>query len=214
MTEGPLTLALSLPSVLLSSGFGAFPDWASSLGGAHLAAAQLFALVVGVLPASALAVAAGATLGIGAGIALSSATLLFGATVTFFLSRSLFRPLIKRWVGERPRAAAFDEALGREGWRFVCLLRVSPVAPFVATSYLLGLSKVSFRDYLLGTLASLPALAGYVVIGALAARGIRFAVAQNWMGGAVLLVGVLATALLTVKIGGVIAKALKGATVE
>ena len=57
-----------------------------------------------VLPASALAIAAAAALGVGLGFALSSATLLVGATITFLLSRSLFRPLIKRWVGGmRPR---------------------------------------------------------------------------------------------------------------
>ena len=46
-------------------------------------------------------------------------------------------------------------------------------------------------------------------MGALAARGIRSAVAQNWMGGALLVVGVVATALLTAKIGGIIANAVK-----
>lgn len=208
MTEG-LTLALAQASALLWSGLGAVPDWAYHISGVHLAAAQLFALIVGVLPASLLAIAAGATLGIGVGFALSSATLLVGATVTFFLSRSLLRPLIERWVGERARAVAFDDALGRQGWRIVFLMRVSPVAPFVAASYLLGLSKVSFRDYLLGTFASLPALLGYVVMGALAVRGVRSAVAQNWMGGALLVVGVAATALLTAKIGGIIANAVK-----
>jgi len=50
------------------------------------------------------------------------------------------------------------------------------------------------------------------VIGALAARGVRSAVAQNWMGGAFLVVGVVATALLTAKIGGIIANALKVTT--
>ena len=34
--------------------------------------------------------------------------------------------------------------------------------PFVATSYLLGLSAISLRDYMLGILAALPALLGYV----------------------------------------------------
>jgi hypothetical protein len=37
--------------------------------------------------------------------------------------------------------------------------------PFVATSYLLGLSAISLRDYMLGTLAALPALLGYVSLG-------------------------------------------------
>lgn len=200
-------LAFSHPSAVLSFGLAAVPDWAYQISSVHLAAAQLFALVVGVLPASALAVAAGATLGIGVGFALSSSTLLVGATLTFLLSRSLFRPLIERWFGGRARADAIDRAVGRRGVRIVCLLRVSPIAPFVVTSYLLGLSKVSFRDYLLGTLASLPALLGYVAIGAMAARGVRSAVAQDWMGGALLVVGVAATAVLTVMIGRIVANA-------
>ena len=61
MTEG-LTLALLQSPALLSSGLGAVPDWAYHISGVHLAAAQLFALIVGVLPASLLAIAAGATL--------------------------------------------------------------------------------------------------------------------------------------------------------
>ncbi len=206
--------ALTHPSALLSAGLAAVPDWAYHVSGAHLAAAQLLALVIGILPASALAIAAGATLGVGMGFGLSSATLLVGATVTFLLSRSLVRPLIKRWVGGRARAGAFDEALGRQGWRIVCLMRVSPAAPFVLTSYLLGLSKVSFRDYIVGTLAALPALLGYVVVGDLAASGVRSAVAQNWIGGALLGVGILATVLLTAKVGRIIARALKATPSE
>ena len=52
------------------------------------------------------------------------------------------------------------------------LLRASPLTPFVATSYLLGLSAISVRDYMLGTLAALPALLGYVSLGAFARAGL------------------------------------------
>jgi hypothetical protein len=44
--------------------------------------------------------------------------------------------------------------------------------PFVATSDLLGLSAISLRDYMLGTLAALPALLGYVSLGAFAGAGL------------------------------------------
>jgi hypothetical protein len=37
--------------------------------------------------------------------------------------------------------------------------------PFVATSYLLGLSTISLRDYMHETLAAIPALLGYVSLG-------------------------------------------------
>jgi uncharacterized membrane protein YdjX (TVP38/TMEM64 family) len=63
-----------------------------------------------------------------------------------------------------PRASR----LAQDGWRLVCVLRVSPVMPFAMTSYALGLTGISQRAYLLGTLAALPALLGYVTVGALA----------------------------------------------
>ena len=40
--------------------------------------------------------------------------------------------------------------------------------PFSATGFMLGLSSIRFRDYIIGTLASLPALIGYVFMGAIA----------------------------------------------
>ena len=61
----------------------------------------------------------------------------------------------------------------RDGWRLVALLRVSPVMPFSITSYALGLSGIGLRGYALGTLASLPPLLGYVVIGALGNAGLH-----------------------------------------
>lgn len=71
MSGGPIMLGLSQPAaLLLAPGLGAISDWAYHIGGVHLAAAQLFALVVGVLPASALAIGAGATLGVAVGFAL------------------------------------------------------------------------------------------------------------------------------------------------
>jgi uncharacterized membrane protein YdjX (TVP38/TMEM64 family) len=67
--------------------------------------------------------------------------------------------------------ARLDGAIAADGWRLVALLRVSPVMPFSLTSYALGFSGITLRDYMLGTLASLPALLGYVAIGALGGWG-------------------------------------------
>jgi len=69
------------------------------------------------------------------------------------------------------RLGALDGALAREGWRLVCLIRLSPVMPFAPTSLALGASAVALRDYVLGTLASLPALFAYVALGALGQGG-------------------------------------------
>jgi uncharacterized membrane protein YdjX (TVP38/TMEM64 family) len=80
----------------------------------------------------------------------------------------------------------------------VLLLRLSPAMPFSATSYLCGLSRVRQRDYLLGTLASLPALAGYVVAGSLADASLS-ATRSPWHW-AVLALGLAASALLTLQV--------------
>jgi uncharacterized membrane protein YdjX (TVP38/TMEM64 family) len=171
---------------------------------------QIAVAVSGVLPASLLGVGAGAIYGLPLGFALAGASTLAGAVLAFLLSRSLFRPMIERRLQNRPRLTNMDAVIAREGWKFVCLLRVSPVMPFAATSYTLGLSSVSLRNYLIGTLASLPALFGYVFIGTLADAGLL-----AWNSGAglfklaLLSIGVLATVVLTLRIGRMAARAAR-----
>jgi uncharacterized membrane protein YdjX (TVP38/TMEM64 family) len=130
-------------------------------------AAQIGVAALGVLPASLMAAGAGAAFGFGPGFLLSSIGTMTGGWLAFALSRSALRPFIARLL-ERGPAMAFDRAIADDGWRFVCLLRVSPLMPFAATSYGLGLTGVSHRAFLKGTLASFPALAGYVAVGAFA----------------------------------------------
>jgi uncharacterized membrane protein YdjX (TVP38/TMEM64 family) len=172
-----------------------------------VALAQLFAVMAGVLPASLVGVAAGAVFGVAKGFTISSASVMVGALASFSLSRSLFRPLIQRAISGRAAALDFDAALGREGWKFVLLLRVSPVMPFAAASYALGLSSVSLREYMLGTLAALPALLGYVVLGAVAEHGLAAAAGTTrslqW---AMLIAGFSATALVVVHIGALVGR--------
>ena len=98
---------------------------------------------------------------------------MLGGWLAFRLARSLLRPFVERLLARRAggRLDRLSAEVERDGWRFVCLLRISPVMPFALTSYALGLSPISGRDYLLGTLASLPSLAGYVAVGALARHG-------------------------------------------
>ncbi len=79
----------------------------------------------------------------------------------------MLRHWISRYLQRHPAITRIDEAMTSDGWRTVVLLRVSPVMPFALTSYGLGLTRISQRDFLLGSLASLPALIGYVAIGAL-----------------------------------------------
>ena len=125
----------------------------------------------GVLPASVLGIAAGALFGVAAGFVAAAVGTLAGALAAFALTRSFARPLIARLVRERPGLRRLDAALAGDGWRLVCLLRISPVMPFAVTSYALGLSAVRPRAYVLGTMAALPPLLAYVVLGRMVGFG-------------------------------------------
>jgi uncharacterized membrane protein YdjX (TVP38/TMEM64 family) len=180
---------------------------AGTLGVALFAMAQILVAVSGVLPAALLGMAAGAVYGVGFGFVVAAASTLAGAQIAFLASRGLMRGFAERALVGRPRLKNLDDMIAREGWRIVCLLRMSPVMPFSATSYALGLSSVSARDYMLGTLAAMPALLGYVALGALTQDGLAV-----WSTGAdpvrlgLLAIGVAATALLTLRLGQIVRK--------
>ncbi len=175
-------------------------DYLRSCGGtgpALFAALQVLVAVSGVVPASLMGLAAGAAYGFVPGFALSASGSLLGAVIAFGLSRSLFRSAIERLLSRHRGWRVIDASLSQRGWQFVFLLRLSPVMPFSATSYLLGLSSVSRADYLLGTLACLPALLGYVFVGTLTDAGLAaWSSGGSWLRLTLLAAGSVATLLL------------------
>jgi len=180
------------------------------MGWALAALVQVMVALCGILPASVGAFACGLAYGIGAGFLLSATATLAGAMLAFGLSRSLFRPLIVRPLARNPRIARLEQGVGRDGWRLVALLRCSPVMPFAVTSYAFGLTSISPRAYLIGTMAALPALLGYVVLGALAGAGVVALTTRqaHAVHVALLALAIVATALLTWRIGRIIQRAM------
>lgn len=163
---------------------------------------QILVAVSGLLPASLFGIAAGAVYGVSLGFGVAAFSTLTGAFIAFALSRSLLRPTIARLLQSRSRLQNFDAMLARDGWRFVFLLRLSPIMPFAVTSYVLGLSSIMLRDYSIGSLASLPSLLGYVFLGSLTTSGLT-ALSQgssplNW---GLIGFGAIATGLITWRIG-------------
>jgi uncharacterized membrane protein YdjX (TVP38/TMEM64 family) len=171
-------------------------------GGVLFMCAQIVIALSGILPASMICVLAGATYGFVFGFAIAAAGTMAGAILAFVLSRSFFRPTIEGMLSRRARLEKLDQMIARDGWKIACLLRISPLMPFSATGFMLGLSSISFRDYLLGTLASLPALISYVAMGSLADSTLN-AVSSGAFTykSALLIAGGLATLILTLYIG-------------
>jgi uncharacterized membrane protein YdjX (TVP38/TMEM64 family) len=85
---------------------------------------------------------------------------------------------------------------------------MSPVMPFAATSYVLGLSAVTRRNYLIGTLGAMPALAGYVFIGSLTGAGLdALQTGAGPLRWGLLTAAVMATVLLTWRLGVMVRRA-------
>jgi uncharacterized membrane protein YdjX (TVP38/TMEM64 family) len=171
---------------------------------------QTLVALIGILPASLLGLAAGAVYGVALGFGLSAIGIMLGAAIAFALTRSALRPAIAHKLAANQRLARLDQAVGRDGWRLVLLMRVSPVMPFSLTSYALGLSAISPRDYALGTLAALPALLLYVAIGTLSRSGLAALHGHAPIHLVLVGVAIMATLLLSLRLGRLIANALRG----
>ncbi len=88
------------------------------------------------------------------GMALAySASLLFGFG-SYEAARGRLREPLRRWLERRmgaQRLAALDHVVDERGVVAVILLRLSPLAPYNVVNFVLGLTSVDRRTYLIGT---------------------------------------------------------------
>lgn len=120
---------------------------------------------VAFVPGSLLTLAAGAIFGLARGTLYTFLGATLGAAAAFLVARYVARGAIERRIAGNARFAAIDRAVGKEGFKIVALLRLSPIFPFNLLNYSLGLTKVRFLDYLLASVAMLPGTLLYVYYG-------------------------------------------------
>ena len=132
-----------------------------------------------------------------------------GANLAFLLGRSVAREAITRRVAGNPKFAAIDDAVGREGWKIVGLLRLSPVFPFTLLNYALGLTRIRQLDYALASLVGmLPGTVMYVYLGSAAGLAASGATAKTPAEKTLFIAGLVATVVVTVFITRIARKAL------
>lgn len=148
----------------------AFTRWVQSLGywGPLAFIAGYAVAAVFMLPAFLLTLSSGAIWGFTLGLIYTMTGATVGASCAFVAGRYLVRHFVQRYVERHPRLLAIDRAVESEGARLVLLLRLSPAVPFVLLNYVLGLSRLRFRDYLIGMAGMTPPAAMYVYAGKLA----------------------------------------------
>lgn len=196
----------------------AFAEWVDSLGvwGPIVFVAGYALAVVAFVPGSVLTLAAGAIFGLVEGVIYVIVAATIGACAAFLVSRYVARSAIEQRMADNARFTAIDRAVGQEGRKIVFLLRLSPVFPFNLLNYGLGLTKVGFADYAVACLGMLPGTVLYVYYGKLAGDVAALAggAAPEKDGAyyAVLVVGLVATILVTTLVTRTAKRALDEAT--
>ncbi len=121
------------------------------------------------VPGSILTLGAGILFGVVWGSIYVSAGSVVGATCAFLIGRYLARDWVAKKIGGNAKFRAIDDAVASEGWKIVGLTRLSPIFPFNLLNYAFSLTKVTLRDYVLGSwIGMMPGTITYVYIGSLA----------------------------------------------
>ena len=191
-----------------------FAAWVNGLGawGPAVFIVGYAAAVVGFVPGSVLTLSAGAIFGIGKGVVYVFVAAMLGSALAFLVARYIARAAIEQRLAGNARFAAVDRAVGTEGLKIVFLLRLCPLFPFTLLNYALGLTRVSFRDYLIAGVGMLPGTLLYVYYGKLAGDVAALAggasVEKGWEYYAFLALGLVATVVVTAYVARVARRAL------
>ena len=155
---------------------GALQDWIRSLGvlGPLVFTAVYAGATVAALPGSALSILAGAIFGpvVGVITVIFAATL--GASLAFLVSRYFARSSIEKWLEGNEKFRKLDELTAKHGDIMVAITRLVPIFPFNLLNYGFGLTRVSFRTYVVWSfVCMLPGTILYVVGSAAVAEALR-----------------------------------------
>ncbi len=190
--------------------------WIQSLGaGGAIAFMAIYALAtVLFIPGSLLTLGGGAIFGLVFGAIYVFLAATVGATLAFLLGRYLLRGWVAQKIDGNDQFQAIDGAIAAEGLKIVILTRLSPLFPFNLLNYALSLTRVSLKDYILGSIGMLPGVILYVYIGSLAGNlamiGNQLAIAPQtqrlqWV---IRIVGLIATIAVTLFITRLAKRAL------
>jgi len=197
-----------------------FAAWVDGLGfwGPLVFVLAYAAAAVAFVPASLLTLAAGAIFGVVQGVLYVFFAATLGASVSFLIARYVARAAVEKRLSGNNRIAAIDRAVAAEGRKIVLLLRLVPVIPFNVLNYGLGLTRVSFTDYLVGSFGMIPGTLLYVYSGKVAGDVAELAsgadVAQGVGYYAFLGLGLVAAIAATIVVTRIARRALDEATGE
>ena len=158
-------------------------DWIQELGPA--APIAFIAIYIGsalcLIPASFLTVGAGFVFGFAWGSTYVLTAAMIAGNLMFLIARHLARDWIAHRLDAQPKFKALDDAVARDGWKIVALVRLAPVFPFSITCYAFGLTRLPLWEYFLANFTMIPGTVMYVYFGAMARDLTDTVATPSWM---------------------------------
>ena len=161
-----LVTAVFLLGEQLRSNVENLEQWAAALGPyAIIGFILIYALLAMVfVPDTLLGIIAGAAFGFTQGVVVAIVGSLLAASIQFYLSHHLIKPVIDRKIAAKPGLQAIQHAVHKQQLKMQFLIRLTPLNRTFC-NYLLGGSGVNFKKYILATTGFLPHLLVEVYFG-------------------------------------------------
>ena len=195
-------------------------QWIDSLSSVGAVAFILLYIIatVAFLPGSILTLGAGIVFGVVLGSFYVFIGATIGATAAFLVGRYFARGWVAKKIEGNKKFRAIDEAVGRAGLKIVLLTRLSPIFPFNLLNYAYGITGVSLKDYVIGSVGMIPGTIMYVYIGSLAGSlatvGTETQPENSTVQWAIRIIGFIATVAVTLYVTKIARKALEEDVLE
>ena len=165
------------------------------------------------LPGGVLAVGSGFFFGLWWGFLIVFAGNVFGAAISFALSRWVARRWFRRRLSQNAALRALEPALERESGKIILLSQLHPLFPTSLLNYLYGLTRIRFVTYMLwASIGRMPGLFLYAYVGTLGQFGLKMMhgkshprVVEYWTWGGAF----FTTALLLLVLGRIASRAVR-----
>lgn len=116
-----------------------------------------------VFPVAIFAIISGSLFGFGPGFFYSMVGAFLSATIAFFISRYLARDIVKKYLSDRVH---LFKGHVPKGFKIILFLRLIMIMPFDAFSYVVGVTKITYKDFILGTVIGIaPEFLAYSYLG-------------------------------------------------
>ena len=211
---------LVLIALSVAASFLPLANWITALSGwmetrgllGVLVFALLYALATVLLvPGAVRTIAAGMIFGLVLGTLAAWSGAVLGASLAFLVGRYLARSKIEEMTKNNETFRAIDDAIGKQGWKIIGLLRLSPLVPFNLSNYFYGITKVGFWPYVLTSAGGmLPGTLLYAYLGAAGKAGLSTdQTQQHPLQSAFFGIGLLTTIVAMLWVGRIAKQSLK-----